>query len=106
MVRHPEIIRCVRRWELRSDALIAKIFGVANFYDFLPWDDVKFGVLLTAIVNFVLIAASIYFVVVVPMNHMIGRRNARLGIKKAEAAVDPQIELLTQIRDSLQARVR
>jgi large conductance mechanosensitive channel len=44
-----------------------------------------------------------------PMNHMIERRNRRLGIGaevKEEAAEDPQIALLTEIRDSLQARPR
>ena len=41
------------------------------------------------------------------MNHMIERRNRRLGINpdvKEEAAEDPQIALLTEIRDSLQQR--
>lgn len=84
--------------------LIAKIFGVVTFDNFLAWGDVRFGVLLTAIVNFVLVAAAIYFVVVVPMNHIIARRNAKLGIKDEEPAVDPQIELLTEIRDSLRSR--
>ncbi len=83
--------------------LLAKIFGVMNFDDFLAWGDVRFGVLLTAIVNFLLLAAVIYFVVVVPMNHIIGRRNAKLGIKEEGPTVDPQIELLTEIRDSLRS---
>ena len=72
----------------------------------LNGNDIKFGVLLTAIVNFLLVAAAIYFVVVVPMNHMIERRNRRLGINpdvKEEAAEDPQIALLTEIRDALRA---
>ena len=56
--------------------------------------------------NFLLIASAIYFVVVVPMNHMIDRRNRRLGINKTEEAVDPQIALLTEIRDALQQRDR
>ena len=59
---------------------------------------------LTVLVNFVLVAAAIYFVVVMPMNHMIARRNAKLGIKEEEPAVDPQLELLTEIRDALTAR--
>jgi large conductance mechanosensitive channel len=40
------------------------------------------------------------------MNHMIERRNRRLGIDtevKEEAAEDPQIALLTEIRDSLRS---
>ncbi|MHC6230231.1 large conductance mechanosensitive channel protein MscL [Arthrobacter sp. MMS24-T111] len=90
---------------------IAGLVGSPNFDSFARWDfrgnAVEFGVLLTAIVNFLLIAGAIYFVVVMPMNHMIERRNRRLGINqgvKEEAAEDPQIALLTEIRDSLQSR--
>ena len=87
--------------------LIAALFGSPNFNSFalvtLNGNDIKFGVFLTVVVNFILVAAAIYFVAVVPMNHIIARRNARLGITE-EAAVDPQIGLLTEIRDSLRAR--
>lgn len=93
--------------------LIAALVGSPNFDSFalltLNGNDIKFGVLLTAIVNFLLVAAAIYFVVVMPMNHMIERRNRRLGINpdvKEEAAEDPQIALLTEIRDSLQQNRR
>ena len=91
--------------------LIAALVGAPNFDSFalltINGNDIKLGVLLTAIVNFLLIAAAIYFVVVVPMNHMIERRNRRLGISpdvKQEAAEDPQIALLTEIRDALHQR--
>lgn len=91
--------------------LIAALVGSPNFDSFARLDIngnfVEFGVLLTAIVNFLLVAAAIYFVVVVPMNHMIELRNRRLGINpdvKDEAAEDPQIALLTEIRDSLRDR--
>ena len=91
--------------------LIAALVGSPNFDSFARLDIngnfVEFGVLLTAIVNFLLVAAAIYFVVVVPMNHMIERRNRRIGINpdvKDEAAEDPQIALLTEIRDSLRDR--
>ena len=67
-------------------------------------NDLQFGVLLTAIVNFVLVAAAIYFVVVAPMNHLIERRNAKLGITEDEPAADPAVTLLTEIRDSLVQR--
>ncbi|UNK46825.1 large conductance mechanosensitive channel protein MscL [Arthrobacter sulfonylureivorans] len=86
---------------------IAGLVGSPNFDSFLLWNfngnEVAFGVLLTAIVNFLLVAAAIYFVVVAPMNHMIERRNRRLGITEEEDALDPQIVLLTEIRDALQA---
>lgn len=90
--------------------LIAALVGSPNFDSFavitLHGNDVKFGVLITAVVNFILIAAAIYFVVVLPMNHIIERRNRKLGISNEEGskAVDPQIELLTEIRDALTAR--
>ncbi|WP_336712343.1 large conductance mechanosensitive channel protein MscL [Arthrobacter sp. USHLN218] len=87
---------------------IAGLFGSPNFDDFAVWNFngnlVQFGVLLTAIVNFLLIAAAIYFIIIVPMNHIIERRNRLLGITPGEEAVDPQIALLTEIRDSLRTR--
>ncbi|WP_269937629.1 large conductance mechanosensitive channel protein MscL [Arthrobacter sp. HY1533] len=88
--------------------LIAALVGSPNFDGFalltINGVDIKFGVFLTVLVNFLIVAAAIYFMVVVPMNHMIARRNAKLGIKEEEPAVDPQIELLTEIRDALTAR--
>ncbi len=87
--------------------LVAALFASPNFDSFavvnLNGVDLKFGVFLTVLVNFVIVAAAIYFMVVFPMNHMIARRNARLGIKEDGPAVDPQIELLTEIRDALRA---
>ncbi|MGA7205672.1 MAG: large conductance mechanosensitive channel protein MscL [Specibacter sp.] len=87
--------------------LIAALVGSPNFDSFalitIHGNQIKFGVFLTALVSFILVAAAIYFAVVMPMNHMIARRNAKLGIKEQEPAVDPHIELLTEIRDSLRA---
>lgn len=88
--------------------LISALVGSPNFDDFakvtINGNDILFGVLLTAIVNFLLVAAAIYFVVVLPMNKMIERRNRSLGLVEEEPAVDPQIALLTEIRDSLASR--
>ncbi|MHA7272244.1 large conductance mechanosensitive channel protein MscL [Arthrobacter sp. TMT4-20] len=88
--------------------LVSALVGSPNFDDFakvtINGNDILFGVLLTAVVNFLLVAAAIYFVVVLPMNKVIERRNRHLGIVEQEPAVDPQIELLTEIRDSLAAR--
>ncbi|WP_188667229.1 large conductance mechanosensitive channel protein MscL [Tersicoccus solisilvae] len=87
--------------------LIAALIGSPNFDSFalvtINGVDVKFGVLLTAIVNFLLVAAAVYFAIVLPMNKMIERRNRRLGIVPADAPADPQVQLLTEIRDSLAA---
>ncbi|GAB3248050.1 MscL family protein [Arthrobacter pigmenti] len=91
--------------------LIAGIFGAPDFDNVLafqvgsnPENIVSIGAVLTAVVNFVLVAAAIYFIIVVPMNKTIERRNARLGITEEEEVVDPQIALLTEIRDELRAR--
>ena len=88
--------------------LISALVGSPNFDDFakvtINGNDIMFGVLLTAIVNFLLVATAIYFVVVLPMNKMIERRNRSLGISEQEPAVYPQTALLTEIRDSLAAR--
>ncbi len=88
--------------------LISALVGSPNFDNFakvtLTGNDIAFGVLLTAVVNFIIVAAAIYFVVVVPMNHMIARRNAKLGINPDEETPDPQVELLTEIRDALKSR--
>ena len=86
--------------------IVSLLVGQPNFDNFLVFGPVKIGVFLTALINFLLIAAAIYFAVVMPMNHMIERRNRKLGIKDEEGgeAVDPQVALLTEIRDSLQAQ--
>lgn len=89
---------------------IAGLVGSPNFDEFARWNFngnmVEFGVLLTAVVNFLLIAAAIYFVIVMPMNKLIALRDRKLGIgkKTEEAPVDPQVALLTEIRDSLKVR--
>ena len=83
--------------------LIARLFNAKDLAG-MTWEGFAYGSVIAAIINFVLIAAAIYFVVVMPMNHMIARRNAKLGIKAEEEAVDPQIALLTEIRDSLKNR--
>ncbi|MBT2549161.1 large conductance mechanosensitive channel protein MscL [Arthrobacter sp. ISL-65] len=87
--------------------LISVLVGEPNFDDFLAFGDVRFGVLLTAVVNFLLVASALYFVIVTPMNRLIEHRNRKLGIgqdAKKEAAEDPQIALLKEIRDALQAQ--
>ncbi|WP_150460933.1 large conductance mechanosensitive channel protein MscL [Nesterenkonia ebinurensis] len=62
----------------------------------------RFGVLLTAVVNFLLIAAAIYFVVILPMNKIIAARNAMLG--EPEEEEDENITLLKEIRDQLKVQ--
>ena len=88
--------------------LIAALFGAPSFDDWFVLDingvAVRFGVLLTALVNFLLIAAAIYFLIVMPMNKMIEARNRRLGIDPAEEEVPADVAMLTEIRDLLAAQ--
>ena len=86
---------------------ISAVVGSPNFDTFavvtLRGNELKFGVLLTAVVNFLLIAAAVYFCIVMPMNKMIERRNRRMGIEPTEEPADPNTVLLTEIRDALAA---
>mgnify|MGYP003063770312 FL=1 len=83
--------------------LIAAVIGKPDFSDAfiltLNGTDVKFGLLITAIINFLLMALAIYFCIVMPMNALNNRR------KKAEdeAPEEPsdEVKLLTEIRDAL-----
>lgn len=82
--------------------LIAALFGkpnlnsVGNFS--INGADFSIGIVLTAAVNFLLVAAAIYFVIVLPVNVL------RERAKKEEAAGPTEVELLAEIRDALQQR--
>ena len=54
------------------------------------------GLVLTPIVNFIIVAAAIYFIVVVPVNKLRSR-----FVKEEEAAEAEEITLLREIRDGL-----
>ena len=64
--------------------------------------DFSVGLLLAPLVNFLLIGAVIYFLVVMPLNKLAERR-AR-GVEPKTEAPSEEIALLTEIRDSLRAR--
>ncbi len=59
-------------------------------------ETVDLNVLLSAFINFTLVAAVVYFFVVLPYNRVRSK-------SEAESADDQQIRLLTEIRDSLGA---
>ena len=60
---------------------------------------VDFGAVITAAINFVMIAAVIYLVLVVPMNKMAERR--KRGETPAEEVPTEDVALLREIRDLL-----
>ena len=82
-------------------SLIGKMGGQPNFNTWKP-KDVPVGAFLTALVAFLIVAAAIYFVVVLPLNKLAERR-AR-GIEPETKAPSEEVALLTEIRDSLRAR--
>lgn len=83
---------------------IAMIFRAPNFDSWLAFGDVKVGVFLTAVVNFLIVAAALYFCIVMPINKMNERRAAKLGTEDlADEAEDPQLVLLKEIRDAISA---
>lgn len=60
--------------------LIAAIFGKQDFSSLtftINGSEFRYGDLVNAVINFVLVAAAIYFFVVVPMNHFAERRQPR-----------------------------
>ena len=70
--------------------------GVSNF---------EIGNIVGAIINFLAVAAIVYFVFVLPMNKFKERAAAKAGVAEEEEAKLPtEQELLVQIRDLLQDR--
>jgi large conductance mechanosensitive channel len=65
---------------------------------------VDFGSVITAAINFVIIAAVVYLILVVPMNKLQERRKAGLVEEPEAPAAD--VALLTEIRDLLRAQNR
>lgn len=84
--------------------LIAALFGQPNLDDVGTFtiNDAQFsiGVFLTALLNFLIIAAAIYFFVVVPMK----RVTQRYAGPADDETTPPDVALLAEIRDLLRAR--
>ncbi|GAB3851013.1 large conductance mechanosensitive channel protein MscL [Nesterenkonia populi] len=68
----------------------------------LDGPEMQFGVLATTVVNFLLIAAAVYFVVVLPMSRIVEARNRALG--EPEEEEEESITLLKEIRDQLKVQ--
>ncbi len=88
---------------LVKDILTPLIGAIAKVPDFsglaftINGSQFMYGVFINALIAFVLVAAAIYFFVVVPMNKLMAR--VKKGEEKAEVPAD--IQLLTEIRDAL-----
>lgn len=64
---------------------------------------VNFGALITAVINFLLIAAVVYFLIVAPMNKLDELQKRHAGVDP-EAPKPTEQELLSEIRDLLAAQ--
>jgi len=85
--------------------IVAAIFGkpdltsVGNFT--IGKGEFHIGLILTELLSFFFVALAIYFFVVVPMNKLNERRARNAEVVEAGPT---EIELLTEIRDSLRTR--
>jgi large conductance mechanosensitive channel len=70
--------------------------GGAFYIDSVAFD---WGAYINAVINFLIVAAAVYFLIVVPMNKIIARR--RRGEVPEVAATPEDIALLREIRDLL-----
>ena len=91
--------------------LIGALFGKPDFNSLFEFQIhllgdpavVRPGVFLTSLLNFLIVAAALYFFVVVPINAMNKKKDAMLELNKTEEEpeVSAEVQLLTEIRDSL-----
>jgi large conductance mechanosensitive channel len=83
--------------------IIAAIFGKPNLDTVgtftINGAHFSIGLVLTPLINFLFVAAAIYFLVVVPVNALRARFD-----KPGEPGGPSEVELLTDIRDTLRAR--
>ena len=66
-----------------------------------PSTFIDLGSVINAAINFLIVAAVVYFILVVPVERIKARRNRG---KAAEVAAATEVELLVEIRDLLRAQ--
>lgn len=88
--------------------LIAAIFGKADIsgvWNFtINHAEFSIGLILQATLNFLCVAAAIYFLIVMPLNKLAERRRRGLEPEPETIALTTDQELLTEIRDLLRVR--
>ncbi|HET6729941.1 MAG TPA: large conductance mechanosensitive channel protein MscL [Jiangellaceae bacterium] len=97
-------INAVVQWLITP--LIAAIFGKPNLDDVMTFTIngavFSIGAVLTALINFLLVAVAVYFVLIVPMNKL--REMRASGEEGEPEAPGEDILLLQEIRDLLRDR--
>lgn len=91
-VINPLVSRVAGQVEL-ADAWVVPLGGE-------PW--LRLGAVVGAVINFLLVAATVYFVVVLPVNRLSARRKE--GVEPEPQAPAEDVLLLQEIRDLLAAR--
>ena len=93
---------------LTEKVLMPFIAGLAGKPDFdgiwtITLNDARIepGFVLTALVNFLLVAAALYFAIVMPMNMLRERQEAKAAVEPDPEPLPSDVELLTEIRDLL-----
>jgi len=86
--------------------LIAAVFGKPNLTQVaafrLNGADFSIGLILNEVVNFLLVAAAVYFVIVLPINKLAERR--KRGVEPEPEAPSEDVIVLTEIRDLLRSQ--
>jgi hypothetical protein len=65
-----------------------------------------FGAIITAALNFLIVASVVYFILIVPMNKLNEALAARKNIQEEEEPASVEVELLSEIRDLLKGQNR
>ena len=99
---------------LVKDSITPLIAALAGQHDFsnltftIHQSTFRYGDFINAVISFVLIAAAVYFVVVLPMNKMAEMRKVRLAaeghVEEEGEVPSDEVLLLTEIRDLLSAQ--
>ncbi len=96
--------------------LVAALFGKPDmsgiFILEINGSRILFGALFSAVLNFLIVAAALYFCIILPINKLVEITNARLVAEEAKNAAEKahaeenvsQEELLREIRDLLKAQ--
>ncbi|MDY2669389.1 large conductance mechanosensitive channel protein MscL [Schaalia hyovaginalis] len=87
--------------------IIGALVGQPNFDSVLQFtingsDPIQPGTIITALVNFLLIAAAVYFAIVLPMNKLKERKAVEEVKEEEEPSED--VKLLAEIRDLLASK--
>ncbi len=87
--------------------IIGAVIGQPNFDSVLQFtingsDPIQPGTIITAVVNFLLVAAAVYFAIVVPMNKIKATTAKKEeAVEETPATPSTEEQLLTEIRDLL-----